>query len=1210
MVKSTEKDDGTDMVTHDWCMSQHESGPCRPVCCNHHMSRAFDVTIRGDDTSGNDLQREREQLDRDLLDGRQGDMADLVDNHTSPTLFDDNYNATDAALLGMKNGLQPSDRKLTFSELHRQKCHMGHDPTCPVCKMLKRKQRRIRQVIDPPKPPLGLQWGFDLITWKEESLNGNKYTLVMREYTSGVYKVKHLARKSQTTEAVKAIVLELRADPRYQWQRDYKFVSRLTCDPAGEQRSDNAEFMTMCKELGIEVVWGDPTDKRSDGFCENAVKQIELSAKAIMAEQCTPSNWWEPAVDQAADMRNHVPLSRSVVSVDGDAPCPIEVLSHGQVSRRSCHNFVSKSVMVGTPCWVSDVSTKASDNTRLNRHKPGIAYAMHGTLPLFKSPINGAFFRSKNYVKWDAPRGVSAYEFLGAELPKGSKLPSFGFNKDTFDTGKLVVSFEDIVRYHAAAKPRKLKAPNGNSSATGKMPHVTVTDEHGYIYEPDPASGEYERTSGMIQRLQAAGVIEKLESMSERDKLIQKLKYDPAYFHVKTVYEKFDELGVYSGIVNYHEWDSHTGNVFWNVTFTDNVPSDYWEHEMIKFCIDKVDGTDTRSAIVKKTRAPPAGAVKTDDEQVADGDVQSASMSDSASPVNTTDVQFDAQLESGQYMEWKNNRDKTVERLLIDDSVREERLEALERVNGVYHCAENENFRTVCVNLGLDKAQWPAYYSFVHQEYMCGEVFKNKKKFPNVGSGFNYPFSKGGGGKTHRFSLGKRFPIPHIDPLWKKRIDMMNEKSNEANDEHKLKALETHCFRMAAWTAKELTARIQLLDDEHDIYDRIAATARAAIVNESTTGAEMMLPPKNYSEALARDDWEDWVHAKCKELEGMNDRGVLSKKSYTLKELRRKGITNTPMPASFVFDVKKNSEGKVTKKKSRLVQNGTKHNMRRTFGSGNVFETYSATPDIASNRIVQALMVILGWHPIAFDLVQAYLAADIPDDEQVPLQLQKALREYYEQGEELFRVLTGNMYGSPRACRRFVQMRDEWMIQHFNSTLDGWTCKPMVTEPSMFKFTTPKGKVVIACIHSDDVDCICEDIVDGTFIASEFNKRFAPKPGEDGIKMVTPTFMLGVKRTVTKDPDTGVTYIELTQTECVDQLYEEYKTELPRGPCEEPVPKDCFLSTHWPDGEKREVDEAEVAKILPAIAVLWERYSGCRGMFFLSYLKECICYAE
>ena len=61
----------------------------------------------------------------------------------------------------------------------------------------------------------------------------------------------------------------------------------------------------------------------------------------------------------------------------------------------------------------------------------------------------------------------------------------------------------------------------------------------------------------MIQRLQAAGV------MSQRDKQISLLKYNPKYFNEKPVYQNFGDLGVYEGIVNYHEWDSDTGNIFW-----------------------------------------------------------------------------------------------------------------------------------------------------------------------------------------------------------------------------------------------------------------------------------------------------------------------------------------------------------------------------------------------------------------------------------------------------------------------------------------------------------------------------------------------------------------------------------------------------------------------------------------------------------------------
>eukprot|EP01043_Picozoa_sp_COSAG02_P046795 COSAG02_NODE_4415_length_5383_cov_1116.550719_4_plen_69_part_00 len=36
------------------------------------------------------------------------------------------------------------------------------------------------------------------------------------------------------------------------------------------------------QEMQVRTVWSDPTDKRSDGFAEQAVKMVELSGKSII----------------------------------------------------------------------------------------------------------------------------------------------------------------------------------------------------------------------------------------------------------------------------------------------------------------------------------------------------------------------------------------------------------------------------------------------------------------------------------------------------------------------------------------------------------------------------------------------------------------------------------------------------------------------------------------------------------------------------------------------------------------------------------------------------------------------------------------------------------------------------------------------------------------------------------------------------------------
>ena len=1085
-------------------------------------------------------------------------------------LFDANFKEMDACLSGMKASLLPRDRKLTQLELHIQKGHIGYCPDCELCMSLKGSQRRRYLVVDPHRvSQKGYKWGMDMISWKTPSLNGNNYTMVMRDYATGFFKLKHMAQKSQLTESLRAAVKELRSDPRLKdstGDRKYELVSFLKCDPAGEQNESNKEFNAMCEELSIKVEWSDPTDKRSDGFAESAVKQIELTCKAIMAENAVPSSWHEPCCDNAEDLRNHVPLSRNVRSEDGDAETPIEQLSDGKVSRRACHRFISHFVPCGTPAMVTDASApKASDNTRTGRHKPGIAYKMIGTLPMWKSPITGGMFRSKSYVKYKPPRGVSAWTYFGLKNP--SPLPHFGLveEKDE-EVPRLVVEFDDIGRWHAKAKPRTIKAPV--VKAKGKMPYVTVVDSDGYEYLPDE-DGEYRKTTGMIQKLQAAGVMEKVENMSKRDKAIFMLHHDPGSFVNKTVYQRFGDLGVFSGHVMDFDVD-YEGKTIWRIMFSDGIIGDYHGHEMISYLIDKVDGTDVSPRVVKKSRSIPAGAggKAEDDSEVAGKGDNSPAAKLSELTVASVPAEKEDEDTNGQYISWKDQR------ILIDASVREERLERLEKVDGVYFVQDGESFKQVCNAIGLDRSLWERYYDFVHQEYMCGELFKNKKKYPG-GAGFNNPFRKGVKKSVH-FDQGKRFPIPSKDPLWAKVTEQMRVKSNDANEEHKLKALETHAFRAAAYIAKELTLRVRAEDNMDDILANIAVSALKAKGEKAPDHVDLTVPPRNFNEMMKRDDFDVWLHAVSIELNGLRDRGVFSEEMYTLKQLRAMGITRSPMPCRLLYELKRHADGSIDKYKSRLVQQGTKHNMKRAFGPDHIYETYSAAPDLPTNRIMQALMVLNGWYPVCFDIALAYLAAEIPDDERVPVQLDKGLQEYDpETGEMLYPILCGNLYGSPLASRRFVQCRDEFMLSRFNE--DDWTCKRMMSDKSMFRFTSPEGRIIIACIHSDDVDMVCEDPIDGMFIAEEFDKRFSPKEGEPGIKMVDSRFQLGVERTIVEDEETGVTYVELTQRACVEELYNEFKDELPEKHQETPMPPDCFLSTHFADGAKKETSQETVA---------------------------------
>jgi hypothetical protein len=1054
------------------------------------------------------------------------------------TLFDPYYNSMESVLTGVKNGLPHRDKKLTQMELHVKKGHIGYLKRCPVCTSLRRNLRRKYPQKDPHKSTLpGRTWGFDLISWKTPSLNGNNYTLVMRDYSSLVFRLKHIARKSQVTEAVRAIVMELRADPRFQWERDYKLVSTLRCDPAGEQRDDNDEWMSMCKELGIEVIYGDPTDKRSDGFEENAVKMIELSAKALMSENPVPTNWWELAADQGAELRNHVPASRNIKTDDGDAACPLEELSKNQISRRACHNYIAHFVPVGTAAHVTQPvnATRGSDNTTISRHKPGILYKMHGIMPIWKSPITQGLFRSKSFLTYKTARGQSAWNFHGCAEP--SDMPELGIvDQNDATTPRLVVAFDDVGRYHRDAAPPNLKKPNVKATNMSKMPYVTVCDDFGYVYETDE-TGEYKRTTGMIQKLQAAGVIDKTTTnLSERDEQIQLLKYDPDSFIGRSVYQRFSSQ-VYSGQILCTDVESKTGRTLWQILFSDNVAGDYYDDEMIKFCIDKVDGTDTVPAVVKQSRPDP-GQPDEESEQVPDA------------------------IPTEAYVEHKGKLH------LIDKDIREERLESAD----LYYCEDKETFPSVCAGIGLDKSLWNTYYDFVHTQFMMGELFKQKQKYPG-GSGFNHPFQKGV--KKPSFEKDKRFPLP-CGELWDKHIGKHKTRSNNANLAHELAYLEKTCYYTAAMKSKLQTEYYRGYEDDDEIKSLFVCTIKANLANETGVGANLLLAPKSWNEAMRREDFDCWLNAGAKEFNTLIEKGVFSEKWYTMAQLRRMGVIHAPIPAGFIFDRKLKPDNSWDKDKGRIVIRGTKRNMSKSFGSDYQYETYSAAPGLASNRIMQACMVIYDYTPINFDIVAAYTNADILDHERVPVVFESGMREYDpDTGEQMFKLLEKNLYGAPQASRRFQEMRDEWMLEHFNK--DGWTCKQMTAEKSMFKFTSKQGKTTIACIHSDDVDCVCEDIADGTKIAEAFDKRFGTSDSP-GIKLCDPKFMLGCERKITVDPDTGVKHVVITQSGCVDTLYEEFKDQLPKKPAETPIPEGCFLSTYHPDETKRETDPEEMKR--------------------------------
>jgi len=1065
------------------------------------------------------------------------------------------FKETDGITLGAKAGMKSRERKMTKLELHMRHGHIGsHDGRCVVCNLLRGSFRSIHNKTSPYiEERVGHTFCGDVITWSDRSRKGSKYTMVLRDVCSGYFFLIHAIFRNEFTRRIESLVTTARESPLFK-NLKRPIISALKLDPAGEWRNDNKTFQAMAKRIGLTIMYSSPDDKRSHAHGENAVKQIEIMARSILLNRALPTSFIEDACDQAACVRNYYPLVRDCVSGDGDAHRPLERVTGGGISRREIDNRLHHLIPIGTPCLIYQPKNKSS-NLQVPKARWGIAIRMDKDMPIFFCPFRGpgTQFRSKNYIEYTLGIGINFYKFLGLEEPPmpDIALPHPSDNDIDITTISQIDDMGDLVGATTYGPPpiEEVRDPS-----KVQQPLITITDQDGWVYEHDssgditkstkrirmesnpPDDNDEERTHTIDLGTEEAPDPTPIEPEPSMDTMERHIVNHPATIIDKERWSMNDLIGPIKAKIS--DYASKTQS--WVIIDHEGTQRQMTISDLIRE-IPRIGTSEAPTSgdsecivelfptLEEHLRSTPMKFVGIKFWKTFDGYIPCQGTITQCYP---DDNMWNAKYLDGDTEDFDIH--DMVETLEKSATIKEEEDTRMStETNPNYTCKEGENFFNVCDSIGLQIHLRKVYYAWLGDGYgQFGEGWDPKNP-DRHGIYFNYPWGRG---RKTIFRCGTIFPMP-MGESWSKALSDLHAKGLKSNPRHEI-AMATRLIE------KKIIMSEWLRDAFRKEAPSGARKSKSDIIDKNTGKIK---DPKNIEDAMSRPDKGLWERAIRKELDALDELGVLSH-GHRLDDIRKMGITNSAVPMQLLYDVKYHPDGELDKYKVRDVVQGHKGYMRK---GEHFYNTFSASPSCRTTRLLQALTIGLNLHRHAWDICTAYLWADVRDDERMPVRYPKDLRrEDPKTGEELYAILLKNCYGMPQADRRYTQLRNKFILTEFNG--GGWQCKKSRQDPCLFIFKSPSGHSSYVIIHTDDCDGHGENMDDLKHIANKFHERFK-------IKVCDPRFMLGVQRDITTNEQTMVRTMTLTQPDFINTTYNTFKDHCPTRDIHTPFPPGMVL---------------------------------------------------
>ena len=937
------------------------------------------------------------------------------------------------------------------------------------------------------------------------------------------------------------------------------------------------------------MIYVDPSNHaRENARAEGANKIIEAGIQSILYDKNLPPSWWQRACNDVMFLANRLPAYSldSNQPPDGDARSPIELMFGGYISRHQVYRELDNYVGTGTPALCHLTKVKGSDLEPKVRW--GIAIGQRGKVTLWLCPHTLSRFRSRSFTAQILRSGMNFSQFIfGTEMkdtPQSRLLP-----QDEPDNGRYVLILPEVrpCRMDRPPPVREIITQLEGETSNHYIPTKSNSDDVDR-YEYMPVASRHKK--GEAIRLPSGDLLPTVEEVDDEANDEQDSPSNPKCDGVKVLSSDGKEVPIHNPKILMDgdtQWEPPLHIEGFDVeSHSDEHEPDSSDNETLtepktnkrqKRC-EKSPGQRSREKVARQKESARKRAVKEKNDQLAS--------------MFEMDLEIDAESydpEGEQKLEELSAKSNQYISIITDGMTSWNSVcKQVNKKNKALGQKIQNTYRLWLLTKPHECRSEPPLTS----EDLPKAVLQMRTPLK---AGLTLPYPDG----PHWRKLldDKEYMKKHIETL---------TPADEEEDViyHAMRAYTKACrnalnphsrpepLAHALMAVLSQQATLDDLDDclndiidtevlrlGYDVYAARRANARAMAAKKKFSikkrphakiGDQGDPAPKNMIEALLGERGEEWVKSIHKEFPGLNSQGVFSHGppeggQWTREALHRHGITGKPVPCSIAL-THKYKDGILEKLKTRICIAGHQGNVTKGI---HYHEVFSPSPVQHTEKLLQAMLVNMHLSNLCWDIEMAYTWAPLPKGERIAVVYPEGFRRVDENGDEVFAVLEKNLYGMPNAARGWGQCRDAFILEYFNGP--GWRCKRCYSDPCLFvidrwiasgkagdvnpypqadqsKKTEPEEEFNVdnlpegvhrtwMLIHTDDCDAYGQSMEVLQDINRIMNDKWATK-------IVDNSFMLGVKRTKTIDPDTNRWTMKLTMKHFIDDLYSSFKTEV------------------------------------------------------------------